>query len=188
MIFKFEICSLALALLLSACGKAQFSGNSDTNPSTDVPVLSTGTDFYVEIAENFAGQISGDVDLTNVQFFGMATWPGTNSLQFELRASLTGTTAAGGAVVLASAPPGWATAVPALSVTLPAHSTNFQLASANLRDSSSQFIAQGKFWVIARIRYAGIDLTHNLTLSNIYVHAEGEKSLHALSPLIDLGF
>jgi hypothetical protein len=62
------------------------------------------------------------------------------------------------------------------------------LLSGNLKDSARAFLTQGKFWILVRVRYSGIDLSNNLTVQNLYVHAEGEKSLNAFSPLINLGF
>ncbi len=179
---------LALALLLSACGKAQFSGDSDRAPTTSVPILATGTDYYIEIGQSFSEQIQGDIDLTNVQVFGNATWPGISSLQFEMRAALTGTTPSGGVTVSGSQPAAWATATPVLSATLPANANKYQLLSGNLKDSAKPFLTNGQFWILIRVRYAGLDLSKSLTLENLYVHAEGEKSLSGFAPIINLGW
>ena len=177
-----------VALLLAGCGRAQFSGDSDTAPTTSAPIIATGTDYYLEIGQSFADQISGEIDLTNIQVFGTAKWPGINSLQFEMRAALTGTVASGSVAFTASQPPAWSTAVPVLSATIPANSNQYQLLSGNLKDSARNFLTQGKYWILVRVRYAGLDLSNSLTLSDVYVHAEGEKSLQEFSPLTYLGF
>lgn len=184
-----KIFILAAALILSACGRAQFAGDSDVVPTTSVPVLATGTDYYVEIGERFSDQIQGDITLTNVQMFANATWPGLSSVQFEMRAALTGTTAVGSVTVGSAQPPAWTAAVPVLTTTtIPAGANKYQLLSGNLKDSARAFLTQGKFWILVRVRYAGIDLTNTLSVQDLYVHAEGEKSLNGFSPLINLGF
>ena len=178
----------ALVLLCTACGRAEFSGNSDKTPDVSVPVFATATDYYIEIGQNFSDQLTGEVELTNIQLFGLANWPGVSSLPLEIRASLTGTAANGATVISTTAPSGWSTATPVINTTLPSSSTQYQLASANIKDTAAAILRQQRYWIVMKVRYGGIDLGKTLLLTGLYVHVDGQRSLGTLAPVINLGF
>lgn len=181
--------STCAVLFLVACGKAQFAGSTTPSAPTDIPVLITGTDFYAEIGQEFSSAVTGDIIITNLSLLGRSKWPGISAIQFELRVALTGSAAPNAVSITGTQKPiGWDAGTVVFNQNVPGGDVLTTLQSANLKDALAPAIAQGKFWIGVRIRYAGVDIPRNITVQDFQAYAEGEKSLHALAPLINLTF
>ncbi len=180
---------LCAVMFLVACGKAEFAGSTAPSTATDIPVLTSNNDFFAEIGQEFSAAVAGDIVITNVMLLGKSKWPGTSAIQFEVRIALTGTAAPNAVSITGGQKPiGWDVGTLVFNQSIPAGGTLTSLQSANLKDVMAAAVVQGKFWIGIRVRYAGFDIPKNLTVQEFQAFAEGEKSLTALSPLINLTF
>ena len=177
------------SLFLFGCGKADFSGHSDPSPTVSVPILVTGVDTYAEIGQQFSNTLTGQIDLTNINVIGQTIWPGLSTLQFELRVSLVGSAAPSAISVTGNQKPaGWDSGTVVFNQTVAGGSVLTALQSANLKNALTAAIQQGTFWIDIRVNYGGVDIPKNLTLQSFQAFADGQKSLSALAPLINLTF
>lgn len=178
-----------LSSVILGCGKADFSGHSDPSPTVNVPILISSTDTYAEIGQQFSNTLTGQIDLTNINIIGQTIWAGIANLQFELRISLVGSAAPSAISITGNQKPaGWDSGVVVFSQTVSGGSALTALQSANLKNALAAAIQQGTFWIDVRVNYAGVDTPKNLTLQNFQAFADGQKSLTALAPLINLTF
>lgn len=181
------LCLASVILLFLGCGKAEFAGRTEPTAPTDIPIFLTGTDYYVEIGQEFSGEMTGDVVLTNVLMFAKALWTGSNNIQFEMRVALTGTAAPNTVVIKGtSAPSGWTSATQIFNQNVTGGSTVNEMQSGNLSDVFTDILEQKNFWILIRLRAQGADSNKTLTLRDIQAFAEGYKSLESLAPLINL--
>ena len=172
---------------LSACGTANFSGQSQAATAVTVPVLATGTDYYAEIGQQFSNEISGGITLSSIEILAQATWSGANALQFELRIALQGVAGNNATNITGLTPPsGWANGTGVFNQNLTGSSKVNNLTSANLVSLLNSLQAQSNFWIDIRVRSSGVDLSQNLVINSVQASAQGSKSLGALSPLLNL--
>lgn len=180
--------ALIAAGLVAGCGKANFAAKNGSSDIT-IPVVATTTDYYGEVGDEFPDQVEGDVNLTSARFTSLAKWPGSSSLQFELRLAMKGEAAVGETRVSASVPSGWAEATPVVSATIPANANQYSLTGSDIASAVTPILKQGgRFWILTRVRSAGLDINKSLNLSKVEVQAEGYVDLRGFSPLLNLAF
>ena len=190
--FLLMITSVLSLFVVSGCGRAEFAAQSLPASPVSVPILTIGTDSYVEIGQEMAPQATGDINLTLAQLFATTAWTGINNLTFEVRIATVGNTAPGAVSISGTKPGGWDAATTIFNQPVAGGNVATILQSANIASAVSSVLKGGKFWILVRLNYSvsgfGDAFPLTLSLKNVYLYAEGNKSLKALSPLLNLGF
>lgn len=175
------------ALILASCGKAAFSGRTAPSAPTNIPIAVANTDVFVELGQEFSEEMTGGVEIDYLQMFATAQWPGANPLEFEMRTTLSGHAGVDQIAILGNtAPDAWVTGTTVFNRSVTGSNSLTDMSSSNLNAALTPIVAQKRFWIVVRLKYAGFDLPNTLILSGVHAYAEGQKSLRAASPLLNL--
>lgn len=180
---------ISLVISLHGCGQVEMAGRTESIAPTSIPLLLTGTDYYVEIGLEFSSEVAKDIKLTFGQMLATALWAGASNLGFEMRISLQGNAAPNSVVFLGnSVPADWGSATMIFNQNVTGGNVANDLQSGDLKSIMTSIIEQQRFWIFVRVRAQGADAGKSLTIRDVQAYVQGLKNLKNFSPSLNLTF